>query len=68
MDSIWSLLFIIGLISLPLLWGMIRSRFRTNQFYGDEMNKKKNQRTLEDEAYEKSSTASQGQNNNLGGP
>ncbi|WP_221565553.1 hypothetical protein [Alkalihalobacillus sp. TS-13] len=68
MDDIWILLIIIFLFALPILWGIIRSNFNTNKFYGDELNKKKFNRKPEDEAYEKSSSASLGQNNNQNNP
>ncbi|MCA0970647.1 hypothetical protein LCM20_08615 [Halobacillus litoralis] len=38
------LLIILGLLGLPILWGIVRDKlgWNTNRFYGDEMNKKKN--------------------------
>lgn len=62
MNDILVVLVILLIISLPIWIGMIRSRFNTNSFYGDEMNKKKNKRTLRDEAYEKTANAPKGEN------
>jgi hypothetical protein len=57
----WVLLGFIALIAIPILIGIIRSRFNHGKtFYGDEMNKIQFKRTKRDEAYEKSSTASKG--------
>ncbi len=64
MKDVLVLLVILLIISLPIWIGMIRSRFNSNSFYGDELNKKKNKRTLRDEAYEKTSSASKGENFN----
>ncbi|WP_257351604.1 hypothetical protein [Pseudalkalibacillus decolorationis] len=57
--GLWMLLGIIVLFAVPILWGIIRSKLGLgNQFYGDELNKKKNKRTKRDDAYEKSTSAS----------
>ncbi|MGM7701849.1 hypothetical protein ACSVDE_08955 [Pseudalkalibacillus sp. Hm43] len=62
MKDVMVLIVILLIISLPIWIGMIRSRFNSNSFYGDELNKKKNKRTLRDESYEKTSSASKGEN------
>ncbi|MRH43528.1 hypothetical protein GH741_12645 [Aquibacillus halophilus] len=57
MASIWVLLSIIAIFTLPILYGIIRDFFgwNNNKFYGDEMNKKKNKKNITDKVYEKNS-------------
>ncbi|WLD91734.1 hypothetical protein [Alkalihalobacillus sp. AL-G] len=67
MDGFWVLLGLLALLALPILWGIIKSKFGIgNQFYGDEMNKKAFKRTKRDESYEKTTSASRGQDGPFG--
>ncbi|WP_408006757.1 hypothetical protein ACJROX_18920 [Pseudalkalibacillus sp. A8] len=66
-SSVWIPLSIIHFLLYALLWGVIRFNFKSNEFYGDELNKKKNKQKQEDEAYEKATAPWFGKNNNHNG-